>query len=292
MAITTYSAWLADGKPWKPAVPVNDLASCLRRQGYVVYILGDTSHQTAQPPEDHVPFSNTPWPGRQPYPYVLACDIMAPPAGKGLPSLAELAQQIFDDRQAGHPGVAWVKYMNWEPRGGAGPCYHDAWQPTHARSVSTDRGHIHISGRTDFVVSGTAADYDPVARIRGEDVSDLFPRYGEKGEGVKYLQRRLRDLKYLPAAATIDGVYGDGVAAAVKKYRADHSADPVGDGKVVSAWQVNLMDVQLAALRGKPGPAGPAGETGPAGPSGTLPAGTVLTLDAHNATVTAVTPPV
>jgi hypothetical protein len=170
MAVTTYAGWVADGKPWDPAFPVDDLATCLRGHGYTVYILGNQDHATAQPPEDHMPYSHTPWPGRQPYPYVLACDIMPPPAGKGLPSLAQLGAQLHKDRQAGVPGAAWLKYLNWEPSGGNGPCYHDSWEPTFNRTRSTDRGHIHISGRTDFVTSHAAAGYDPVARIRGEDM--------------------------------------------------------------------------------------------------------------------------
>lgn len=171
MAVTTFSGWVADGRPWDPAFPVDDLAICLRGYGYTVYVLGNQDHATAQPPQDHMPYSHTPWPGRQPYPYVLALDIMPPPAGKKLPSLAKLGAQLYKDKQAGVPGVLWIKYMNWEPSGSSGPCYHDSWQPNHARTRSTDRGHIHISGRTDFVTSHAAAGYDPIARIRGEDVA-------------------------------------------------------------------------------------------------------------------------
>jgi len=287
MAVTTYAGWVADGKPWDPAFPVDDLADCLRGYGYTVYILGNDDHAHALPPEDHMPYSHTPWPGRQPYPYVLACDIMPPPAGKGLPSLAQLGAQLHKDKQAGVPGALWIKYMNWEPSGGNGPCYHDSWEPTFNRTRSTDRGHIHISGRTDFVTSHAAAGYDPIARIRGDDVSDLFPKFGDKSEGVKYLQRRLVRLGYL-TTAQIDGTYGAVTTAAVKKYRSDHKVDVVGDGKSVTGWMVDSMDAELRVKEGKPGPQG---EKGDPGPAGTLPVGTVLALDAHNANVTAVTPP-
>lgn len=168
---TTYAGWVADGRPWEAAYPINALATCLRGYGYTVYILGNESHAQADPPEDHMPYSHTPWPGKQPYDFVLACDIMPPPGGRNLPSLAQLGKQLYDDKKANYPGASWLKYMNWEPSGGSGPCYHDSWQPNYSRMSSTDRGHIHLSGRTDFVKSNVAADYDPIARIRGEDMA-------------------------------------------------------------------------------------------------------------------------
>jgi hypothetical protein len=90
--------------------------------------------------------------------------------GKPLPSLQALARQLYDDKQAGHPGAKFVKYINWEPEGNyTGPCYHDSWMPDHDRIASNDRGHIHISGRTDFYKSTASNSYDLVARTLGED---------------------------------------------------------------------------------------------------------------------------
>jgi hypothetical protein len=278
MAVTTFAGWVADGRPWDPAFPVDDLAVCLRGYGYTVYILGNQDHATAQPPEDHMPYSHTPWPGRQPYPYVLACDIMPPPAGKGLPSLAQLAAQLFADRQAGVAGALWIKYMNWEPSGGSGPCFHDSWQPKHARTSSTDRGHIHISGRTDFVTSHAADDYDPIARIRGDDMSELFPAFGDKGEAVKRVQVQLDTLGY--TIGTKDGIYGATLAAAVKKFRADHGITSPGDGKKVTGWMTTAIDADLNALiaKGDKGDPGPAGPTGPKGDAAVLAPGSTLTV--------------
>jgi hypothetical protein len=95
---------------------------------------------------------------------VTALDVLAPPAGSTLPTLAQLGGQIYRDRVAGVAGVAWLKYMNWEP--GDGACWHDSWQPEHVRRPSSDRAHLHLSGRSDRVMSNAGAGYDPVARFR------------------------------------------------------------------------------------------------------------------------------
>ena len=168
MAITTRAAWETDGSPWRAAQPVADLRRTLAGYGMTVYVLGNDSHLNARPPEDHTPFSHTPWPGSQPYPYVLACDIMPHTSINWI----ELGHQIIADWRAGVHGTGWIKYVNWTDRDGR--CWHTARQPNFTQTTSTDRGHIHISGRTDFVASAIAAGYDPVARMRGED-SDMTP---------------------------------------------------------------------------------------------------------------------
>ncbi len=136
-----------------------------------MYYLGadDGSHLQASKPQDHCPFSVTGWPVAHPYPWVTAMDIMPPKPGSGLPSLQRLGTQMIADRQAGHPGMAWLKYINHEPdRDNGGPCWHHSWQPNYARVSSSDRGHIHASGRSDMVTAaGAAGTYDPVSRIRG-----------------------------------------------------------------------------------------------------------------------------
>ena len=168
MTVTTFAGWVADGRPWHPSTPAADLQRILTPYGYTVYILGNDEHLQKVNPEDHTPYSRTPWPGKQPYPYILACDIM-PPKNPKAPSLAQLGAQLFADKQAGI--MPWLKYMNWEPSGPAGPCYHDSWEPNWKRTPSDDDGHIHASFRTDFVTTKLSATYDPVARFRGEDMA-------------------------------------------------------------------------------------------------------------------------
>jgi hypothetical protein len=177
MASQAYYDWKADGSPKKFSRPISAVANKLRAHGYTVYQEGNLAHLQHEPPEDHTFFSQTGWPGKTPYPYCNATDIMPPAVGqkskingKPLPSLQQLSAQIYADKQAGHPGVAFLKYMNSEPEGNnTGPCWHDTWTPNHARISSSDRGHIHLSGRSDSVTSSLSDDYDLVARITGED---------------------------------------------------------------------------------------------------------------------------
>jgi hypothetical protein len=169
MATQAYKNWVRDGRPSKVAAPVKALGDRLRSYGYTVYYIGsdDRNHLQADRPEDHCPFSTSGWPVPHPYPYITALDIMPFP-GSSLPTLQQLGAQLVADRNAGHPGLDWLKYMNWETqRNWGGPCYQDSWKPSYARRTSNDRGHIHASGRSDMVhAAGAAATYDPVARIR------------------------------------------------------------------------------------------------------------------------------
>lgn len=167
MAITTEQAWRSAGAPWEPARPIGDLAYLMHHgYGYTVGIIGDEAHLSAAVPEDHTPYSHTPWPGPQPYPKVLAEDIESAPAG--LPSTAQIGGQLYRDKLAGVHGTEWIKYLNWtDPQGNT---WHDQWMPDHHRSSSPDRGHTHISARTDYAASSivVASGYDPVARYLEE----------------------------------------------------------------------------------------------------------------------------
>lgn len=163
--MSRFAEWTGAGQPWRAAAPVRDLSSRLRGYGYTVYIRGNDAHLRHVPPEDHCPYSATGWPVTSPRWVVFALDIMAAPAGHGLPDLADLGAQIALDRNTGVPGAAPTKYMNWTPRGGS--CRHEAWDPTHRTVGSDDVGHIHWSGRSDCADSTAMRDYDPVARLRG-----------------------------------------------------------------------------------------------------------------------------
>lgn len=168
---SAYDHWVSAGEPFTLAKPLAAVRDRLRGYGYTVYDKGDTRHLLADPPEDHTPYSATGWPQPSPFGWGFAIDIMPPPSGSGLPSLAQLGRQLVADRQAGLTGIAWLKYINWEP--GDGSCHHDSWQPAFARRDSSDRGHIHLSARTDYQTSDVAAGYDPVARARSGAMADL-----------------------------------------------------------------------------------------------------------------------
>lgn len=171
MATAAYNAWVAAGRPNNgPIRPLKMLRDRLRRYGYTVYDLGDTSHQTHNPPEDHTCFAATGWPVTAQRWWIHAIDIMPPKPGSGLPSLQRLGAQLLADKKAGifHP----LKYMNWEPeRDWGGACYQERFMPDYQRRSSSDRGHIHLSGRSDMVAYAGADSYDPVARLRGESTT-------------------------------------------------------------------------------------------------------------------------
>ncbi len=169
MATAAYYAWVAADRPnYGPIRPLKALRDLLRRYGYTVYDVGNLAHLTHDPPEDHTPFSGTGWPGTSTRWWIHALDIMPPPAGSGLPSLQQISAQMLADKRGGHPGMAWLKYMNYEPeRDNGGACYQLRFMPNEERRTSTDRGHIHASARTDMVTYAGADTYDPVARIRG-----------------------------------------------------------------------------------------------------------------------------
>jgi hypothetical protein len=167
MAITTRTAWEHDGSPWRLAQPINDFAATLRRYGYLIGTLGDDRHLSALPPEDHTPFSHTGWPGTSPYPVVMAIDIEQ--ALKATPSTVTLGAKIVADKLANRPGTQWIKYINWTDVDGN--CWDDSWTPNHVRTRSTDRGHVHLSCRTDYATSRVAASYDPIAELMGDNMT-------------------------------------------------------------------------------------------------------------------------
>lgn len=149
---------------------------------------------------------------------------------------------------------------------------------------------------------GTHTDLGPefpwdlfMEMVKEAGMSDMFPVYGDKGEGVKRRQRQLVRLGYKTGteATQYDGVYDDTMAAAVKKYRADR-LDPadVGDGKKITGWMVDSLDVETAKrYAGEKGEKGDPGKPGEPGPAGTLPPGTVIDFAAGTAVVAGVDTP-
>ena len=155
------------------------------------------------------------------------------------------------------------------------------WYEGHESSSDVSHlDHVHVGVWTVYADDVPALDeiYDVMI---GDDMSELFPVYGDKGEGVKRVQIQLDALGYTIGAK--DGVYGAVLAAAVKKFRADHGIDPPSDGKKVTGWMTTAIDADLNALaakgpKGDPGPAGPAGPAGPKGDAAVLAPGATLTV--------------
>lgn len=238
--------WEAAGRPTHGIItPVADTKRNLARYGIVVGTVGDRRHMDAKVAEDHTWYSQTGWPSAALLGWCYAGDIMQP--GAGLPTLAQLGAQLVADRKAGLPEVAWIKYINWTDADGH--CWHEAWDPTHRRTSSGDRGHIHVSGRTDYRLSTCAAGYDLVARVRGGGgvgvlvpaVLPAVPAYGGRvlrarrpmmhGADVLAAQRRLKARGW---AITADGWYGPRSADVVRRFQLDssrHGWPLVADGR-------------------------------------------------------------
>jgi hypothetical protein len=250
MTPTTYDGWVADGEPWHPAPCITALKNLMERYGYTVYTIGDTSHLQAALPEDHTPFSHTPWPGTQPYPAVLAMDVM--PGGRV--DWRELGARIVRDRGANVPGTEWIKYVNWTDTDGS--CLHSSWEPNYEETASSDTGHIHISARTDRYTENNLLGWDPVAAVLGgaptptppaaaggtsnwtETIVNNLPllQRGATGQPVKNLQGLL-DAQGANPKLAVDGDFGPLTDSALRSFQANrHVANSVrqdgsGDGQ-------------------------------------------------------------
>lgn len=175
MPSDAYYEWLNAGEPYEPCRPVKDFVELLRSKGYTVYHKGDTSHMQAVPPEDHTPFSATGWPVASKRWIGHALDIMP----DGPIPLNLLASRIIADRIAGVNGAQWIKYINWTDA--YGKTWHYAWEPQLVKTSSSDKGHIHISARSDMDTTDVVSwsGYDPVkglvmaTQFNAEDISTL-----------------------------------------------------------------------------------------------------------------------
>jgi hypothetical protein len=150
--VATYQQWLAAGQPWRPSNPSSAMAAHCKAHGVAYGIIGAVdTHLDVSYPEDHAPYSRSPWPGPQPYPYVLAVDLMTVDP--------VVARRLIAAKRGGQ--LPCLKYINWTDANGN--CWHTSWQPDEVTRASSDRGHIHCSWRTDHVLCYHAAAVDPFA---------------------------------------------------------------------------------------------------------------------------------
>jgi hypothetical protein len=175
MASQGYRDWLSAGRPYTLIRPAKAVQATLRGYGLTVYDYPNDTHLQAAPPEDHTPFSVTGWPGQNRRWKARALDVM-PRADSAAArnENAAIARQLIRDRDAGVPGAMWIKYINWTDEFGI--CRQERWTNAaaplqRATKVSSDRGHIHISGRSDVDDDTRADEYDPIARLQGKEYS-------------------------------------------------------------------------------------------------------------------------
>ncbi len=166
MASAAYYTWVNKGKPYTLTKPLRELKECLEGFGYTVYDYPDEAHQTAEPPEDHTPYSATEWPVQISGYVAHAIDIMPPDASalaQGAVPLPVLARRIIAQRDARVPGTLFLKYENWTDEKGV--CRHESWKTTpRTTTSSTDKGHIHLSARTD-TEDYSIGDWNPVMAV-------------------------------------------------------------------------------------------------------------------------------
>lgn len=165
MATQPYRNWLAAGEPYQLAEWMNDFVKTMRGHGYTVYHYPDIAHLTTDQPQDHAPFSFTGWPIDSPFGWGFGVDIM--PKNGDARSLTPLARQIIADKDAGHPALAGLKYINWTDE--QGKVWQTSWKPAKATRPNTDKGHIHLSGRSDSA-HWRALGYNPIERMNGDDM--------------------------------------------------------------------------------------------------------------------------
>jgi hypothetical protein len=171
MASQGYRDWLKAGRPYHLIRPSAAVQRTLRGYGLTVYDYPNDAHLQASTPEDHTPFSVTGWPGANKRWNARALDVM-PRDGSDAARKenADIARQLIRDRDAGVPGAMWIKYLNWTDERGS--CQQERWTDSanplrRTTRSSSDRGHIHISGRSDVDDDERADHYDPIARMHG-----------------------------------------------------------------------------------------------------------------------------
>lgn len=169
MATEAYYRWKAAGSPYNRALPTLQTCDVVRGHGFTVYDYPNEAHQLADPAEDHTAYSETGWPVKSREWWGHAIDIMPNDSVCPLP---RLAHQIIADKDNGVPGTKWIKYINWTDENG--DCWHTSWQPDKRTVRSSDKGHIHVSGRSDMDASDEVSrtGWDPVARALGDDVTE------------------------------------------------------------------------------------------------------------------------
>jgi hypothetical protein len=183
--------WVRAGRPYTQSKPTAALRATGLGHGWTVFGYPDKSHLVASRPEDHTPFSATGSPIPAPRWIGNAVDIMPRGSSRAaMADLARLARQIIADKDAGVAGTEWIKYLNWTDEDGN--CWHVSWESGHkVVTRSTDKDHIHVSGRSDKV-NQVPAPWDPWDRMdgAGEDEDDMGASFGPieiQSEGITSL---------------------------------------------------------------------------------------------------------
>jgi hypothetical protein len=203
MTTHTYEYWRDHGQPYIDADPIREQRAALVRiygpdvLGEQLGTRGNQRHMTAEPPQDHTPFSATGWPVESPYGFGHALDWSGPYHER-------LANFWIAQRTAGRS--PWIKYINIR-------LFHYSWQPTYSRRSSSDV-HAHQSIRSDWTHRSIATGWPTLRR-------------GATGPAVAGLQLMVNAHPTLPDL-TEDGVFGPKTESAVKRLQQMRGIDVDG----------------------------------------------------------------
>lgn len=248
MAAPAYYLWDRNGRPISPALPVREYVDQLKigyPQAAAANLFGwyaDENHYQASFPQDHTPYSQTPWPVTpNPYPYVFATDIMHR-TDLGLNCFV-----IFDywlaEAKAGR--TPWIKYIIWQ---GKNYDVRNSWQP---KPNSDHYDHIHISFRTDYtdVSIGGWSVVPP-----GAEGAEMYCKYGDSNSNnVETLQWTLFDIFNVNLGTTgpnhngIDRAYGNRVGAGLASVIGWSDSTVIIDGNT-TASQKNYGPHEVSKL--------------------------------------------
>lgn len=142
-----YDDWVADGKPWRNARPVDEIVAKLKAarpaaaKAACFGTIGNLEHLLADPPQDHTPYSQTGWPLPHPYPRITATDIMH------RPDLGVDCNEIHKHwlASANAKQIPWIKYWIWQGK------RYDVRNNFNPVAASGHFDHIHGSQRTDHI---------------------------------------------------------------------------------------------------------------------------------------------
>ncbi|MFF5228457.1 hypothetical protein [Dactylosporangium sp. NPDC000521] len=258
MASQGYRDWIRAGRPYTLIRPARAVQATLLARGITVWDFPDESHQKAELPEDHTPYSATGWPGPNARWKARGLDIMPRSDSKAhRKENADIARQMIRDRDAGVPGAMWIKYINWTDEDGV--CRQERWMSSsnplqRTTRSSSDRGHVHVSGRSDADNDTRADGYDPVARMRGLTTGDEMANTWTfqdqapadqwritQNAGASYLTGQARDTVLAIAAS-----HSVTASAGVQQLVAAAAADEARDQAALAAIQALTKVIEAA----------------------------------------------
>lgn len=142
MAAKEYSQWNALGRPVTPAQPIRELVAKYKTafpKGKFFGWGANEEHYTANPPQDHTPFSYDGWPLVSPHWFVFATDIMVSDVGQS--TMQAIVDYMLREARAGR--LPWLKYIIWQAK------IYDVRHGWVAQLSSGHYDHAHFSVRTD-----------------------------------------------------------------------------------------------------------------------------------------------